>query len=731
MSRLSPDRIVDSGSAATANTALSWYLTALSNDPFFRQVPPWKNFVRVRTGDLESVPKGRTFGPVSPDVHVPMPASSSNATDIQKSRALDRGVHYGVVRGPRGMASSEDGSSLNSLREHRTNSRHSGSTLRADENVPFQVQVSDFEIISVLGIGSKAKVLLARHKSRSTGCVYALKVVAKRRVLAYQELRCTLTEQAVLRRMVNEGMNLFVVKLWLSFHDHENLYMVMDFCPGGDLRTLLDRKGCLNHDLSRFYATELVEGLEGLHAAGIIHRNLKPEHILIDKDGHIKLCGFGKSREFRWDAASPGSPGWANDSDKDKSSLQSNHTDTTSSLCGTAAYFAPEVIRGLPYSYAIDWWSLGTILYEMLTGIRPFDAANLPDMYDRILEDELRFPDDKITDQPTRNFIQRLLQRDPALRLAEPQIKRHRYFLMMDWSDVHYRHLRPPYVPPLDHSNPKDTQNFHEAFRCIKPVICDAYDLDMEHEWRRTSLESTDSVDTIATSFHPHGSPEHIPNDTDDGDYEEYSFKDQYPVIIGDEQWVPAMEKDQSGTEIIEKGVPEVDVSSEQAMVKGLQMALRLSTPPLQQISAFSIPEPLSADTIATLACGTPSVITDIPIQAPAPPTPSTDRPGANAVTAALSRHLTVPMHIPRRLLRNVKRSRHESTVAPVPGDVPDRNDDDDLEAVHGEEFDNGPRELPKVEGGNHNGPRSIKSVSKASFSTSRSSTARSRSREG
>lgn len=195
----------------------------------------------------------------------------------------------------------------------------------------------------------------------------------------------------------------------------------------------LDRCGSFTHDRSRFYAAEIVEGIEALHAAGIIHRNLKPEHILIDKDGHVVLCGFGKSKDFQrgvaqsvplGNSSAGGAPYWMNSGGE----IFSDHADTTSSLCGTATYFAPEVIMGVPYSYNIDWWSLGMILYEMLTGIvsssitvpphknslasrpflrqRPFEADNLSDMFLRILKDELRFPEDQLIDRYTKDLIQ-------------------------------------------------------------------------------------------------------------------------------------------------------------------------------------------------------------------------------------------------------------------------------------------------------------------------------------
>ncbi|KZT62721.1 kinase-like protein, partial [Calocera cornea HHB12733] len=310
-----------------------------------------------------------------------------------------------------------------------------------------KIRIEDFEMLRVLGKGCAGKVLLVKH--RASASLYALKAITKRHVLAHQELQHTLTEQAVLKRMAAAGdqANPFVVKLYWSFHDRENLFLVMDFHPGGDLATQLARWGRLGRDRARFYAAEIVEGVEGLHAAGVIYRDLKPENILIGADGHIVLTDFGLSKEFPKRAAQP-----------------TNSLGSSLTFCGTAEYLAPEVIQGLPYSYEVDWWSFGTMLYEMLTGITPFWANNHADMYVRVLQDELMFPDDKAMDQDTKSLIRGLLQRNPALRMAEPRIKKHPYFQMIDWTHVYHKRYIPPYIPPIDPHNESDTQNFDETF---------------------------------------------------------------------------------------------------------------------------------------------------------------------------------------------------------------------------------------------------------------------------
>ncbi|KAG7451810.1 kinase-like protein [Guyanagaster necrorhizus] len=453
-----------------------------------------------------------------------------------------------------------------------------------------KVIIDDFEMMRVLGKGCAGKVLLVRHKS--TQDLYALKAITKRHVLAHQELQHTLTEQAVLKKMAAEAKDPFVVKLWWSFHDKENLFLVMDFHPGGDLATQLARWGRLGRDRARFYAAEIVEGVEGLHAAGIIYRDLKPENILIGSDGHIVLTDFGLSKEFPRHSAAATAPPTPSGSRGEFYSASSGpsqpptppwmktekggelaagwpgpsvgQNDSTATFCGTAEYLAPEVIQGLAYSYEIDWWSFGTMLYEMLTGITPFWANNHADMYVRVLQDDLHFPDDRAIDQDTKSLIRGLLQRNPGLRICEPRIKRHPYFSMIDWSHVYYKRYIPPYIPPIDPLNASDTQNFDDTFLDMEPVLDEfneneQTDDDQEHE--QTDTDRTDGEETTTTpsqsrssSIAPHSQPEDDSVDVFDG----YSFKGRHSVVIddeGDEVEVSSSESETDEEELVPEEV--------------------------------------------------------------------------------------------------------------------------------------------------------------------------------
>ncbi|EPQ26835.1 uncharacterized protein PFL1_05470 [Pseudozyma flocculosa PF-1] len=433
-----------------------------------------------------SVDKGSNIGDASMS-----PNAASQDTERQRS-------HAGI---PEEQRMDESGDDAEASAPRRRSTRRGQRRTRESE----KVTVDDFEMIRVLGKGCAGKVLLVRH-NESRG-LFAMKSIYKRHVLAHQELQHTLTEQSVLKRMVKEVMDPFVVRLWWSFHDRNNLYLVMDFHPGGDLATQLSRWGRLGRDRARFYAAEIVEGVEGLHKAGVIYRDLKPENVLIGADGHIVLSDFGLSKEFSGHAPvangsstpPPGSPGRSKSSNNvrsahwlsasDDTSVSSPSTsrfldkrETTSTFCGTAEYLAPEVIQGLPYSYEVDWWSFGTMLYEMLTGITPFWADTHADMYVRVLQDELVFPEDRVLDQDTKSIIRGLLQRNPMLRMKEPRIKKHPYFSMIEWDHIFHKRYIPPYIPPIDPQNEVDTQNFDETFLEMQPTVAHAAEEDEEAE---------------------------------------------------------------------------------------------------------------------------------------------------------------------------------------------------------------------------------------------------------
>ncbi|KAK0450596.1 uncharacterized protein EV420DRAFT_1312313 [Desarmillaria tabescens] len=511
------------------------------------------------------------------------PVLDGSMNRIPRSRSADPDKSRRLVRTYTSSTSNQDGtssqtetgddeSSVSTKEEHigrrRTRKKRSMSIDPAQKKKSQRkVIIDDFEMMRVLGKGCAGKVLLVRHKS--TQDLYALKAITKRHVLAHQELQHTLTEQAVLKKMAAEAKDPFVVKLWWSFHDKENLFLVMDFHPGGDLATQLARWGRLGRDRARFYAAEIVEGVEGLHAAGVIYRDLKPENILIGSDGHIVLTDFGLSKEFprhSTAATAPPTPSGSRGEFYSASSGPSQpptppwmkmekggelaagwpgpsvgQNDSTATFCGTAEYLAPEVIQGLSYSYEIDWWSFGTMLYEMLTGITPFWANNHADMYVRVLQDDLHFPDDRAIDQDTKSLIRGLLQRNPGLRICEPRIKRHPYFSMIDWSHVYYKRYIPPYIPPIDPLNASDTQNFDDTFLDMEPVLDEfneneQTDDDQEHE--QTDTDRTDGEETNTTPSQSRSSsiaPQSQPEDDSVDVFDGYSFKGRHSVVIDDE----------------------------------------------------------------------------------------------------------------------------------------------------------------------------------------------------
>ncbi|KAI7874100.1 kinase-like protein [Lichtheimia hyalospora FSU 10163] len=304
--------------------------------------------------------------------------------------------------------------------------------------------LADLEMIKVLGKGCMGKVFLVRsHKSNE---LYALKSIMKELVIEQREITHTLAERDILATM--SGINHpFLAKLHASFQDTHRLYLVTDYYCGGDLATQMSTCSTFSKERILFYAAEMIEGIGELHRLDILYRDLKPENILLTIDGHVLLTDFGLSK-------------W----------LHSDEQHMTQTFCGTAEYLAPEALLGEPYSFGVDYWAYGTILYEMLAGITPFWADNHSEMYRRVLQDPLEFPPD--TDFETAEFLSALLERDPSMRLGVngvDEIKSHIYFASISWDDVYHRRLIPPYVPDIRSS--LDFSNFDPSFLEMPPVL--------------------------------------------------------------------------------------------------------------------------------------------------------------------------------------------------------------------------------------------------------------------
>lgn len=307
----------------------------------------------------------------------------------------------------------------------------------SQQNTPLTVDA--FELLKVIGKGSFGKVMQVRK--RDTSRIYALKTLRKAHIVSRSEVNHTLAERTVLAQVNNP----FIVPLKFSFQSPEKLYLVLAFVNGGELFHHLQREGRFNEERSRFYTAELLSALECLHGFNVVYRDLKPENILLDYTGHIALCDFGLCK------------------------LNMTETETTNTFCGTPEYLAPELLHGQGYTKTVDWWTLGVLLYEMLTGLPPFYDENTNEMYRKILQDELRFPAEVAPD--ARDLLKGLLTRDPNHRLGNngaQDIKSHPFFSVIDWRKLLQKKVQPPFKPSVESAI--DTSNFDEEFTSEVPL---------------------------------------------------------------------------------------------------------------------------------------------------------------------------------------------------------------------------------------------------------------------
>jgi serine/threonine protein kinase len=270
-----------------------------------------------------------------------------------------------------------------------------------------------------LGKGSFGEVYLVQKIN--TQVLYAMKVLNKDRIMGQNLLKYAMAE----RNVLSLSNHPFIVKLNFAFQTSSKLFLILDYCPNGDLSKHLYIEKRFPEPKAKFYLCEVLLALEDLHKRDIIFRDLKPDNVVLDNEGHIKLTDFGLSKEGVFDSKS------------------------AKSFCGSIAYLAPEMLKKQGHGKAVDWYLLGVLFYEMLVGIPPYFTAHKEDIFHNIEYGELQFP--KLISNEAKELLRALLQKDPNKRLGGGirdalDIKEHVYFKDVNWEDVYNKKIKPPEI---------------------------------------------------------------------------------------------------------------------------------------------------------------------------------------------------------------------------------------------------------------------------------------------
>lgn len=381
-------------------------------------------------GSMPASPTGVGTAESDPEV-VPSVNIGESATQVQAQKAPalqspnaeEQAAAAAAVSSPGAVAPSRGGKPEESNYDADSESPAGGiaASLAAEEKrqrrkSKQKLTLSDFHLIRVLGKGAFAKVLEVQKASSKNR--YAMKVLKKHHVKRKNQVEHTRTERRVLARINHP----FICQLRYAFQTRSKLYLVLDYHPGGELFYHLSRRGRFREHQARVFAAEITLALEYLHSMGIVYRDLKPENILIQNDGHIALTDFGLAKDGVTDPATG-----------------------AKSFCGTPEYLAPEIIHRKGHGTAVDWWSLGMLLYELLTGLPPWYTKNRLHLFEDICWAPLRFP--RHVSDKARALIRGMLCRDPGMRFAAAECKAHTFYDDVDWELALNRGLIPPIVP--------------------------------------------------------------------------------------------------------------------------------------------------------------------------------------------------------------------------------------------------------------------------------------------
>ena len=309
------------------------------------------------------------------------------------------------------------------------------STIFSKDKEIKKVTLNDFKMLKVLGRGTFGKVCLVQYKA--TKKYYAMKKKKKNIILEHNQVTHTLLEKKILQNLNYQ----FLVGMDFCFQTQERIYFVMNFIRGGELFSHLHNCKYFGEEKAKFYSAIIGLALEYLHTHGIVYRDIKPDNILIDEDGYLKLADFGMSKMLK---------------DQEKAF----------SLCGTPEYFAPEIITREGHNKSADWWSYGILLYEMLYGIPPFYSKNTEKMFELITKAELKFPNKIEVSDYAKDLIKNLLIKDQDLRLGSEggfeEIRKHSFFKGFDFKALEEKKLKAPFIPTLRGS--MDVTNFDRRY---------------------------------------------------------------------------------------------------------------------------------------------------------------------------------------------------------------------------------------------------------------------------
>jgi len=281
----------------------------------------------------------------------------------------------------------------------------------------------DFDPLYLIGTGSLGKVILVRYKKNKN--IYAMKELSKSKIKINKQEEHSKSE----RDLMIELTSPFIVNIKFAFQDETKLYIVSEFLQGGDMFYHMHHSTInFTENTVKFYIIELILAIEFLHENNVIYRDLKPENILMNSEGHIKISDFGLSKKLE------------------------NQKDKAYTLCGTLQYLAPEILKNKGYDKSVDWWSLGCIYYEMLTGNLPFKTNGNKINLD-VFEEKIDF--DENMNPLLINLISQLLNVNPKKRLGygaqdAKKIKEHQYFNDVDWNKYLNKEIEPPFVPKLE-----------------------------------------------------------------------------------------------------------------------------------------------------------------------------------------------------------------------------------------------------------------------------------------